>query len=364
MAVKEQTHFDDLLLTGSLLVLTFSTGLVDAASFLALGHVFTANMTGNIAFTAFALAGVPGHSITRSVLALLSALAGAAVAGRIDKRLVWKRRNVWLSASFAIEAIFLTFAFCLAWFTRGQTIQVSTVNSLIVLAAFGMGIRNGTVRRLAVPDLTTTVLTLTVVGLAFESFIAGGDNLRWPRKVGSIVMIFMGAATGAMLRHSLALVLGGAALLTAFCATVQLLRNETEHEARLDVGIKRIGLVEKDRDLTVFPKEQQMSHSMKPMRAVRGISQSLCIVFLLFTCGLLTAQNKENRVRNIVLVHGAWADGSGWKGVYDILVKDGFDVSIVQEPETSFQDDVTAVKRVLALQDGPSILVAHSYGEP
>jgi pimeloyl-ACP methyl ester carboxylesterase len=105
-----------------------------------------------------------------------------------------------------------------------------------------------------------------------------------------------------------------------------------------------------------------MTSSMKPMGAVRRISQSLCIIFLLFTCGGLSAQSKEHRVRNIVLVHGAWADGSGWKGVYDILVKDGFDVSIVQEPETSFRDDVAAVKQVLALQDGPSILVAHSYG--
>jgi pimeloyl-ACP methyl ester carboxylesterase len=105
-----------------------------------------------------------------------------------------------------------------------------------------------------------------------------------------------------------------------------------------------------------------MTNSMKPMRAVRGISQSLCIVFLPFTCGVLSAQNQANRAHNIVLVHGAWADGSGWKGVYDILVKDGYNVSIVQEPETSFQDDVTAVKRILALQDGPSILVAHSYG--
>jgi pimeloyl-ACP methyl ester carboxylesterase len=106
-----------------------------------------------------------------------------------------------------------------------------------------------------------------------------------------------------------------------------------------------------------------MSNSMKVMRVERRISQSLCIVFiLLLTGGMLAAQNREHRVRNIVLVHGAWADGSGWKGVYDILVKDGFNVSIVQEPETSFQDDVTAVKRILALQDGPSILVAHSYG--
>jgi len=77
---------------------------------------------------------------------------------------------------------------------------------------------------------------------------------------------------------------------------------------------------------------------------------------------VLSAQNEEHRIRNIVLVHGAWADGSGWKGVYDILVKDGYNVSIVQEPETSFKEDVAATKRVLAQQDGPSILVAHSYG--
>ena len=98
------------------------------------------------------------------------------------------------------------------------------------------------------------------------------------------------------------------------------------------------------------------------MRVVRRVSQPLSIVLLLLTCGVLSAQSQEHRVRNIVLVHGAWADGSGWKGVYDILVKDGFNVSIVQEPETSFQDDVAATKRVIAQQDGPCILVAHSYG--
>src|SRR5258705_557866 len=74
------------------------------------------------------------------------------------------------------------------------------------------------------------------------------------------------------------------------------------------------------------------------------------------------AQTSSMPVKNIVLVHGAWADGSGWKGVDDILVKDGYNVSIVQEPETSFKDDVTATKRTLALQSGPCILVAHSYG--
>jgi pimeloyl-ACP methyl ester carboxylesterase len=105
-----------------------------------------------------------------------------------------------------------------------------------------------------------------------------------------------------------------------------------------------------------------MSNSMMPIRMVRGTSQSLCTILLLLTCGALLARNEDHRIRNIVLVHGAWADGSGWKGVYDILVKDGYNVSIVQEPETSFKEDVAATKRVLTLQEGPCILVAHSYG--
>ena len=90
-------------------------------------------------------------------------------------------------------------------------------------------------------------------------------------------------------------------------------------------------------------------------------------VFTTMLCGAALAsapnlQAQKPEVKNIVLVHGAWADGSGWKGVYDNLVRDGFKVTMVQEPETSFQDDVTAAKRILALQDGPCILVAHSYG--
>jgi len=88
----------------------------------------------------------------------------------------------------------------------------------------------------------------------------------------------------------------------------------------------------------------------------------LCIVLLVFSSGVLTAQTANHPVRNVVLVHGAWADGSGWKSVYDILTKDGYNVSIVQEPETSFKEDVEATKRVITQQDGPCILVAHSYG--
>src|SRR3954447_18724349 len=98
------------------------------------------------------------------------------------------------------------------------------------------------------------------------------------------------------------------------------------------------------------------------MASTKRGTQSLCIVLSILTYCTLSAQSEPPRIRNIVLVHGAWADGSGWKGVCDILVTDGYKVSIVQEPETSFKEDVAATKRVLAQQDGPCILVAHSYG--
>jgi pimeloyl-ACP methyl ester carboxylesterase len=76
----------------------------------------------------------------------------------------------------------------------------------------------------------------------------------------------------------------------------------------------------------------------------------------------LVASAKAEPLQNIVLVHGAWVDGSGWKPVYEHLISEGFNVMIVQEPETSFTDDVAATKRILDLQDGPTLLVGHSYG--
>ena len=93
------------------------------------------------------------------------------------------------------------------------------------------------------------------------------------------------------------------------------------------------------------------------------MSKPWCIIGLsLLSCLAVPAQKEPPPTRNIVLVHGAWADGSGWKGVYDILVKDDYNVSIAQEPETSFKEDVAATKRMIAQQDGPCVVVAHSYG--
>jgi pimeloyl-ACP methyl ester carboxylesterase len=82
---------------------------------------------------------------------------------------------------------------------------------------------------------------------------------------------------------------------------------------------------------------------------------------VLILCGVAVPASAAT-VKNVVLVHGAWVDGSGWKPVYEILTKDGYHVSVVQEPLTSLSDDVAATKRVIALQTGPCILVSHSYG--
>jgi uncharacterized membrane protein YoaK (UPF0700 family) len=224
------------ILHGSLYCLTFVTGLVDAGSYVAMGHVFTANMTGNIVFLGFAFGGVPGLSIGRSVTALGFALIGGCLAGKLDSWLGKGPRNRWLAAALAIEAILLIGAMTVSWCfapLEGQPISMP-LYGIIALTALGMGIRNGTVRRLAVPELTTTVLTLTIAALAFDFSLAPGSNPRWRRRVGAILMMFSGAFVGVqLLKHSLALLLGASAALTAFCTLAQICREETEHEAKL-----------------------------------------------------------------------------------------------------------------------------------
>ena len=187
-------------LTISLLALTFSTGLIDALSFIALGRVFTANMTGNIVFLAFAIAGVQGLSAAGSVASLLAFMAGAVCGGLFNVRHSGWTQTRLLKHASAIEAALLLIATTFAVITGSKhEITPNAVYGLIVLTAVAMGFRNAVVRKLAVPDMTTTVLTLTVTGLASDSSLAGGTNPRWKTRLTSIVTMFAGAATGAML---------------------------------------------------------------------------------------------------------------------------------------------------------------------
>jgi uncharacterized membrane protein YoaK (UPF0700 family) len=224
------------ILYASLYCLTFVTGLVDAGSYLAMGHVFTANMTGNIVFLGFAFGGALGLSISRSSTALSSALLGGFLAGKLDSWLGKRRRNIWLATALAIEALLLIGAMTVSWYfePRGGQHISAALYGIIALTALGMGMRNGTVRRLGVPELTTTVLTLTVAALAFDFSLAPGNNPRWRRRVGSIIMMLSGAYVGVLLvKHSLALLLTVAAVLTALCTLAQIYREETQHEVEL-----------------------------------------------------------------------------------------------------------------------------------
>jgi uncharacterized membrane protein YoaK (UPF0700 family) len=149
----------------ALLGMTAVTGLVDAVSFLSLGRVFTANMTGNIVLLAFATAHVSGLSIARSLTALLAFLVGAILGGRVMARASADSQTRFAAQAFLLEVAFLFAAsFCSIGY-RGDLLEHSFQPfALIVLTALAMGTRNAAVRKLAIPDLTTTVLTLTITG--------------------------------------------------------------------------------------------------------------------------------------------------------------------------------------------------------
>ena len=203
-------------LPGLLLLLSATTGLVDAVSVLGLGQVFTANITGNIVFLGFALAGTPGFSIATTSVALLTFFCGAFIGGRTGQTYGSKPLRQWLVISAMIEAILLWIAAIASLFfdPKGLGPQWALL-SIIGLTAIAMGFRNATIRQLKVPDLTTTVLTLTITGIAADSRLAGGSAPNLKRRIGAIVAILVGAAIGALLvtRVGLALPLAVAGLI-------------------------------------------------------------------------------------------------------------------------------------------------------
>jgi len=199
--------------------MTAVTGLVDAVSYLSLGRVFTANMTGNVVLLGFATARVPGLSVTRSLTALVSFLAGAVLGGRIMSRASSDSHFRFAAQAFLLEVVMLTAASLCGIGYKGDVVEPSVQPlALIALTALAMGTRNAAVRKLAIPDLTTTVLTLTLTGIAADSSLAKGNNVRLARRIGSVVAMFSGAALGAVaIRFSIAGALGLAAAISALC---------------------------------------------------------------------------------------------------------------------------------------------------
>ncbi|GAY13923.1 DUF1275 family protein [Mycobacterium sp. shizuoka-1] len=177
-----------------LLILTGGTGLVDAVSYLGLGHVFVANMTGNVVFLGFAANPHSGLSAALALIALAAFLLGALAGGAVGHRLAGSRG--WPMSVLLAQALLLG-----AVAVAGAVFGIAALGRPAVVAAlaFAFGLQNSTARRLAVPDLTTTVLTLTVTGLAADSRIAGGPGAKPVRRFASIASMLAGAAAGALL---------------------------------------------------------------------------------------------------------------------------------------------------------------------
>ncbi|MFF2549140.1 YoaK family protein [Kitasatospora sp. NPDC058063] len=179
-----------------LLALTVATGLVDAVSYLVLGHVFVANMTGNVVFSGFALSGVGGVSWSATLLAVGAFGAGAYLGGRRVGGSTTHRGRL-LAVSTAVQCAVVTGAAVLAALADPGRRAVQL--GLVALLAVAMGMQNAVVRRLAVPDLTTTVLTLTTAGLFADRTSSRVRGLR----VASILAMAAGAfGGGLLLRHT------------------------------------------------------------------------------------------------------------------------------------------------------------------
>jgi uncharacterized membrane protein YoaK (UPF0700 family) len=177
-----------------MLAMTAMSGVVDAVSILSLGHVFVANMTGNLLFIGLALGGAPGFSLSTSLVALGGFGAGVilcrtSIASRPVIRLLILRD------AMAVEIAFLAAALVLALLTRSNP-PLGPRDVMAGLCAVALGVQNGVVRRLGVPDLTTSVMTRTLVGLLWD---AGGHQEATLRQFSSVVSLVIGAILGATL---------------------------------------------------------------------------------------------------------------------------------------------------------------------
>jgi uncharacterized membrane protein YoaK (UPF0700 family) len=201
-----------------LLVLTTMTGLVDAVSILGLGRVFVANMTGNVVFIGFALAAAPGFSLAASLAALGGFLVGAFLGGLLVSRFA-AHRGVLLRNTCAVQFVLIAVAFVVLLPSsdppgRGARVVVAA------LCAAAMGMQNTAARRLAVPDLTTTVLTMTLTGIVAD--IRHSPRLTTASRALAVLTMALGAVVGALLilHTRLASALGVALVLLAIVVVV------------------------------------------------------------------------------------------------------------------------------------------------
>jgi uncharacterized membrane protein YoaK (UPF0700 family) len=210
----------------ALWLLTLVTGLVDAACFLGLGRVFTANQTGNVVLLAFGAAGAEGLPVLAPTVSLVVFLVGAVGGGRLAGRLAGPAgaevpalvRGRWLTVVLLGELLLVAVAGVAA---LGLPVDGGSARRYLVigLLAAASGLQNATVRRLAVPDVTTTVLTLTLTGLAADSWLAGGHSPRAGRRVAAVGLMAAGALVGALLlRVDLGFPVLAAALVVALAA--------------------------------------------------------------------------------------------------------------------------------------------------
>lgn len=197
-----------------LVLLTVVTGLVDAISYLRLGHVFVANMTGNVVFLGFGIAGATDVSLLASVLALAGFAAGALAGGRIGLRFGAHRGRL-LAITMLVNLAVVACAVALAM-VGGTHLNEAMRDILILPLSSAMGLQNAAARRIGVPDLTTTVLTLTITGIAADSRLAGGTQPRPGRRLLAVLAMLLGAAIGGLL----VLDAGVAAALTAVFALI------------------------------------------------------------------------------------------------------------------------------------------------
>jgi uncharacterized membrane protein YoaK (UPF0700 family) len=198
-------------LTRTLLVRTMTTGVIDAACYLGLGRVFAANMTGNVVLLGFGIAGSTGLPVVAPLVSLGAFLLGAVVGGRMGAGLPPKEAH--LSRAMLTEVGLIALATLIA-VVFDITADRFSGDLIIAILAFAMGLRNATVRRLKITDLSTTVLTMTLTGLAADSQLAGGEGAGNWRRGAAVWSMLIGAVVGALLlKADLALVLLAAAAL-------------------------------------------------------------------------------------------------------------------------------------------------------